>query len=201
MRVAAECPSHEVPALRLELACAYAFAMPPDEALRRTEEAMTAPRMAAVLDSLETMDIVSRHRSSESGRGHLVQLLRAAAQMIRWRHGTTLWATLEAVGDVVDEHPWIFVGDVEAWVLTGLKGLVVETAVGTEYVGRPGAGQDIQDVSQKLAVRRAAAGLAYRLFTHYQAQDQPMPGALAAWESVCGSEGEFLDIKNEWIAP
>ena len=76
-------------------------------------------------------------------------------------------------------------------MLTGLKRLVVETAVGTEYVDRPGTGQDIQDVSQKLAVRQAAAGLAYRLFTHYQAQGQPVPGALATWESVCGSEGRI----------
>ena len=201
MRVAAECRSHELPALRLELACAYAFAMPPDEVLRGTEEAMTVPRTAAVLDALEAMDIVSRHRAPGSDRSHLVQLLRAAAQMIRWRRETALWATLAAVGNVVDEHPWIFVGDVEAWVLTGLKRLVVETAVGTEYIDGAGADRDIQDVSRKLAVRQAAAGLAYRLFLHYQAQDQPIPRTLSTWESVCGSEDEFLDVKNEWIAP
>ena len=200
MRVAAECPPCEVPALRLELACAYTFAIPPDEALRRTEEAMAAPRTAAVMDALEAMDIVSRHRASESDSGHLMQLLRVAAQMIRWRRETALWATLAAVDDVVDEHPWIFVGDVEAWVLTGLRRLAVETTVGG-YVGAAAAGGECQDVSRKLTVRRAAARLAYRLFTHYQAQDRAIPGTIATWESVCGSEDEFLEVKNEWIAP
>ena len=200
MRVAAECPAHEVPALRLELVCAYVFAVPPDEVLRRVEEAMTAPRTDAVMDALEAMDIVSRHRASESDRDHLMQLLRAAAQMIRWRCVTALWATLDAVGDVVDEHPWAFVGDIASWVLTGLGRLGVETAVGGKHGAGNGASRGSQDVSQRLVVRRAAARLAYRLFTHYQAQGKAIPETIGMWESVCRSEDEFLDIKNEWLA-
>ena len=199
-RVAAECPAHEVPALRLELACAYAFAVPPDEVLRRVEEAMTAPRTDAVMDALEAMDIVSRNRASESDRDHLMQLLRAAAQMIRWRCVTALWATLDAVGDVVDEHPWTFVGDIASWVLTGLGRLGVETTVGGKHGAGNGASGGLQDVSQRLVVRRAAARLAYRLFTHYQAQGKAIPETIGMWESVCRSEDEFLDVKNEWLA-
>ncbi len=159
-RVAAECAAHEVPALRLEVACAYAFAVPCDEVLRRVEEAMTAPRTDAVIDALEAMGIVSRHRASESDNGHLMQLLRPASQMIRWRRETALWATFDAVGDVVDEHPWTFVGDVESGVLTGLGRLVVETAVGRKDGAGADASGGFQDMSRRLVVRRTAARLA-----------------------------------------
>ena len=58
-----------------------------------------------------------------------MKLLKAASEMIRWRRETALWATLKAVGNVVNEHPGAFVDDIESGVLIGLGHLVTETAV------------------------------------------------------------------------
>ena len=160
-RVAEECCADKVPALQLEIACAYVFASSRDSVLHRVEDAMASSRTESVIDALEAMDMVSHHGASRSDNGDLMQLLRAAGQMIRWRRDTALWATLSAVGEVVNKHPWTFVDEVESYVLAGLGHLVIETAVG----GKNGVGIDgnrgPQDVSRKLIVRRAAAKLAH----------------------------------------
>ena len=200
-RVAEESGAYKVPALRLELACVYVFASSRDPVLDRVEKAMASSRIDAVIDALEAMDLVSHYQASQSENGDLMQLLRAASQMIRWRRETALWATLGAVGDVVDKHPWTFVDDVERSVLTGLGHLVIETAVG----GTNGAGTDgnrnLQEISKKLIVRRAAAQLAYRLFENYRARGVAIPETIDAWKNVCRSDSEFMEVKNTWLAP
>ena len=200
-RVAEECCADKVQALQLEIACAYVFASSRDSVLHRVEDAMASSRTESVIDALEAMDMVSHHWASRSDSGDLMQLLRAAGQMIRWRRDTALWATLSAVGEVVNKHPWTFVDDVESYVLAGLGHLVIETAVG----GKNGVGIDgnsgLQDVSRKLIVRRAAAKLAHGLFEHYRARGGAIPETVEAWKKVCRSESEFLEIKNEWLAP
>ena len=199
-RVAEESGAYKVPALRLELACVYVFASSRDPVLHRVEKAMASSRIDAVIDALEAMDLVSHYQASQSENGDLMQLLRAASEMIRWRRETALWATLGAVGDVVDKHPWTFVDDVERSVLTGLGHLVIETAVG----GTNGAGTDgnrnLQAISKKLIVRRAAAQLAYRLFENYRARGVAIPETIDAWKNVCRSDSEFMEIQNEWLA-
>ena len=61
-------------------------------------------------------------------------------------------------------------------------------------------GVDRQDISRRLLVRRAAARLARRLLEHYRARGAAIPQAVEVWEKVCGSDREFLEIKNEWLA-
>ena len=130
-----------------------------------------------------------------------MHLLRGAGQMIRWRRGTALWATLGAVRDVVKRHPWTFVDDVEHHVLAGLGRLIIESSVGEDSDAGVDVQRGLEDVSTKLIVRRAAARLAYRLFEHYRARGNATPETIEAWEEVCRSDSEFLDIRNEWLAP
>ena len=129
-RVAKECSEYGVPSLRLEVACSYAFAASRDPVLERVKDAMTSSCRNAVIDALEAMNLVSRRTASEAERGDLLELLRAAGQMIRWRRETALETTMGAVGWVVTKHPFAFVDDVESGVLTGLRHLIAETDVG-----------------------------------------------------------------------
>ena len=198
-RVAEECGGYGVPALRLELACAYAFGLGREAVLYRVEDAMPSSSTNVVMDALGAMDLVSQHGVSESDNGDLMQLLSGAAGMIRWRRATALGEALKAVGRVVERQPGAFMGDVERDVLTGLERLVSETAVETES-GMAMDGVDRQDISRRLIVRRAAARLARRLLEHYGARGAVIPQAIEGWEKVCGSDREFLEIKNEWLA-
>ncbi len=199
-RVAEECRAYGVPALRLEVACAYAFGVARGSILQSVEDAMASSCRRCVIDALEAMDIVSQQAVSESTKGDLMRLLGAAGGMIRWRPDTALEATLKAVGDVVKKHPETFAAGVERDVLTGLGYLVTETAVGATS-GRDSDGSGRQDVSRRLIVRRAAAGLARRLYEHYGRGGRAIPDIIGAWEKVCRSDSEFVEIKTEWLAP
>ena len=199
-RVATECSEYEVPALRLEVACAYAYAGVRGPVLRRVEIAMTSHRTNAVIDALDAMDMIAHRAGSESDRGDLMELLKAASEMIRWRRETALWATLRAVGNVVNEHPGAFVDDIESGVLIGLGHLVTETAVnGGRDAGIKKNGL-VHDLATKLVIRRAAVNLAHRLFEHYRARGRAIPKTIEAWQAVCRSDDEFMEIRNEWLA-
>ena len=200
-RVAKECYEYGVPSLRLEIACSYAFAASRDPVLERVKDAMTSPCRNTVIDALEAMNLVSRRTASESEGGDLLELLRAAGQMIRWRRETALETTMGAVGWVVTKHPFAFVDAVESGVLTGLRHLIAETDVGMKNSDGIHKTAGVQDVSRKLLLRRAAARLSYRLFKHYRAVGDVIPEQIAVWEAVCQSEDEFLEIRNQWLSP
>lgn len=200
-RVANECRAYELPALRLEIAYAYMLRSKDDTALSRITDAMASSETEAVIDALEAMGMVSEYWASQTDDRDLMSLLRRASQMVRWRRGTALWATLDSVGSVVRRHPWAFVDVVESDVLLGLSRLISESSVGESSDAGFDERSGSQNVSTKLMVRRAAARLAYRLFEHYQAQGSAIPETIAAWEEVCRSDDEFLDIRSEWLAP
>ena len=200
-RVAKECSQYEVPALQLEVACAYGLTSPRGPVLRQVDDAMTSSRTDAVIDALEAMDMISYHWASEADSADLMHLLCAASEMVRWRHGTALWATLGAVGDVVKRHPWTFVDDIERHVLTGLGRLAIESSLDEDSDTGVDVQGGLEDLSTKLIVRRSAARLAYRLYEHYRARGNAIPETIDAWEEVCRSDNEFLDIRNEWLVP
>ncbi len=200
-RVAKECSGYGVLALPLEVACSYVLAASPDSVLRRVVDAMDSTSKSTVIDALKALALVSDRTGSESDGEDLIQLLRAVGQMIRWRRATALWMTMEVVGNVVKKHTWAFVDDVENGVLTGLKHLVTETVVEGKNEGGIQANTGSEDVSWKLLVRRASARLSYRLFEHYRSVGEAVPEIIRAWETVCRSEDEFWEIRNQWLAP
>ena len=200
-RVAKECSEYGVPSLRLEVACSYAFAASRDPVLERVKDALTSSCRNAVIDGLDAMNLVSRRTASEAEGGDLLELLRAAGQMIRWRRETALETTMGAVGGVVTKHPFAFVDDVESGVLTGLRHLMAETDVSKKNNGGIYRNTGFEDVARKLLLRRSAARLSYKLFEHYRAVGDVIPEPIEAWEAVCRSEDEFLEIKNQWLAP
>ena len=200
-RVAKECVEYGVPALRLEVACSYVYAASRDSVLQRLKDAMASACTNTVTDALYAMDVVSRQTAAETEGGDLLQLLRPVSQMIRWRRETALGMTMDAMGTVVNQHPWAFVDCVESGVLTGLSHLIAETAIGMESDGGVHGNTGFEDVPRRLMVRRAAARLSYRLFEHYRSVGDAVPETIRAWEAVCRSEDEFLEIRNQWPAP
>ena len=200
-RVAKECSEYDVPSLRLEVACSYTFAASRDPVLERVKDAMASSCRNAVIDAIYAMNLVSRRTASESEGGDLLELLRAAGQMIRWRRETALESTMGAVGEAVTKHPFAFVDDVESGVLTGLRHLIAETDVRKKNRGGIYRNTGFEDVARKLLLRRAAARLSYELFEHYRAVGDVIPEPIRTWEAVCRSEDEFLEIRNQWLAP
>jgi len=184
----------------LEIACAYTLNSEDDSALSRITDAMASSETNAVIDVLEAMGMVSEYWASQTDDRGLMFLLHRASQMVRWRRGTALWSTLDSVGAVVKRHPWAFVDVIESDVLLGLSRLISESAIGESSDAEFDEHSGSQNVPTKLIVRRAAARLAYGLFEHYRAKGNAIPEAITAWEQVCRSDDEFLDIRSEWLA-
>ena len=102
---------------------------------------------------------------------------------------------------VTIRHPLVFADDRERLVLEGLHHMIGDTAIHALGGPRLDTDGDGLDVSTKLDVRSAAASLAYALFEHYAKRGDPVPEAIREWESICRSDYEFAEIRNQWIVP
>lgn len=117
--------------------------------------------------------------------------LSPVVEVIKWRKVPALAAAL-ANFKVICKYP------LEEWrtqlddVLFGLKFLIEESSL-------------LNDKSQiheldRLYIRRFAAGLAGELYRYFKSEGKPIPAVLQMWESVCRSDNEFAEIRNQWVA-
>ena len=116
-------------------------------------------------------------------------MLNVLGQMVRWRKNPGLPSALDLIAELIKEHPWTFDDELERMTLIGLHSISKDTATNADGL----------DISEKLEIREAAAGLAYRLFEYYTRQDAPIPDVLKEWEAICQSDDEFAEIRNQWI--
>ena len=192
-----------VPARRLEMACALLGWGPQDEVIGSVEGDMTSAQQDEVEDALETMQILSeyasRGESAEEGKS-LVRLLGAAAHAIRWRRDALAAMTIRSVIDVAGRRPWALTGPSEQSLLLGLRRLLRDTEVRCRPSStRSDDDWSERDVAAKLFVRRAAARLAYWVFERYQRRGLEVPIEVRSWRTVCESDDEFAEVRNQWI--
>ena len=202
-RVTEELAKCCMPARRLEMACALLGPGLQDGVITRVEEGMTCADHNEVADALESMQILSEcagRENSTEGAESLMRLLGAAAHAIRWRRDTLAAMTIDSVVDVVSRHPWALTDASERSLLLGLRRLLRDTEVrrGSGSTRTDGGGSE-RDVAVKLLVRQAAARLAYWVFEQYQRRGREIPIEVGSWRTVCQSDDEFAEVRNEWI--
>ena len=127
-----------------------------------------------------------------------MRLLGSVSHMVRWRRKPVISVTISTVRDVLGRHPWAFADDIQRSVLLGLHRLIGDTAVHRASIARSDENENPKEVSAKLSVRRSAASLAYRLFEHYRERGEAIPGEVTAWKTICQSNDEFAEIRNQW---
>ena len=198
-RVIEECSEHKLPALAAEMACVSLFPEWRERVLHRVEDEMTSTRDEVVIDALTAILVVSERAAADTEREDMMRLLRSASHMVRWRRKPVISVTISTVRDVLGRHPWAFADDIQRSVLLGLHRLIGDTAVHRTSVAGSDENENPKEVSAKLSVRRSAASLAYRLFEHYRERGEAIPGEVTAWETVCQSNDEFAEIRNQWI--
>ena len=109
--------------------------------------------------------------------------------MVRWRKNPGLPSALDLIAELIKEHPWTFSNELERLTLIGLHSISKDTATNADGL----------DISEKLEIREAAAGLAYKVFEFYTEQGNSIPDVLNEWEALCQSDDEFAEIRNQWI--
>ena len=201
-RVTGEMSEHRLAVLRLDTACLHLFPEKRDDVLRRIEEGIVSSSEETVVDAMRSGLVLSeriRADATEQERNEFIRILEVAAEVLRWRRETGLPLAINTVAAVTTRHPWSFAGAVERSVLEGLRHMIGDSAICSPSGRKIDRNRDCSDVATKLIVRRAAAGLAYRLSKYYASRRDPTPGVIGEWELVCRSDQEFAEIRNQWV--
>ena len=201
-RVTGEMSEHRLAVLRLDTACLHLFPEKRDDVLRRIEEGIVSSSEETVVDAMRSGLVLSeriRADATEQERNEFIRILEVAAEVLRWRRETGLPLAINTVAAVTTRHPWSFAGAVERSVLEGLRHMIGDSAICSPSGRKIDRNGDCSDVATKLIVRRAAAGLAYRLSKYYASRRDPTPGVIGEWELVCRSDQEFAEIRNQWV--
>ena len=175
--------------LRLESACLQIYPDSREDVLKRIENGMASDIHELVVDSLRAVLVMVENTEPDEDKKDFSQILSAVGQMVRWRKNPGLPSALDLIVELIKEHPWTFSDDLERLTLIGLHHIAKDTAIDTDGL----------DISEKLEIREAAAGLAYRLFEFYSKRDIPIPDVLKEWKDICQSDNEFAEIRNQWI--
>ena len=109
--------------------------------------------------------------------------------MVRWQKNTGLPRALHTISEMTKKFPWVFTEEFERLTLMGLRNIARDTAPNVDGV----------DFAIKLEFRRTAASLAYILFEHYTRLGNPVPDVITEWKTICLSENEFAEVRNQWI--
>ena len=200
-RVADEMNEHGLPILRLEMAYTYKSPEKRDNVVQRIERAMASSHKDTVVDALKAVSVLSEKVPAEltdRERGNLVHVLSVVAQMLLWRRETGLQPVIDTISRVIRRHPWSFRGGVERSVLEGLRHLIRDTTIRSTNLPRFDERSEGADVSLNLILRCAGARLAYTLFEHYSKIDTSIPATVCEWRTICRSDDEFAEIRNQW---
>ena len=201
-RVARELPEHGLPVLRLESAYVHLVPERRSELLQRIEDAIASSTEETVIDGLRAVWVMAERIDTAAetrAKSDLLPILGMTSQVLRWRREQGLTLAINTVAGITEMHPWTFAADIERSVLEGLHHLIEETAIHPPSGLRLYA-DDGGDVATKLMVRRAAAGLAYTLSSHYQQCGALSPAVIGEWAAICRSDDEFAEVRNMWMA-
>ena len=200
-RVVDEMTEHGLPTLRLKTAYLHMFPKSRDSVLQRIERSTASSDKEVVVDALKAVLVVSERLALEvtdREGGDLVRLLGVIGQMVLWRRETGLQLAIDTVTAVIKRFPWSFRGTVERAVLEGLGHMIGDTAIRPANRLHPDNSREPTDVSRNLILRRVAARSAYTLFEHYSKLGTPLPVTVCEWRTICQSDDEFGEIRNQW---
>ena len=188
-RLIGELRGYGLYALRLESACLQIYPESREDVLERIENGMASDNQELVVDSLQAVWVMVENMETDASKKDFSQILSVLGQMVRWQKKTGLPSALNLIAELIKEHPWTFADELERITLIGLHRIANDTATNVGGL----------DISEKLEIREAAAGLAYRVFEFYTKCGNPIPDVLKEWEDICRSDNEFAEIRNQWI--
>ncbi|MYD62150.1 MAG: hypothetical protein F4W91_14010 [Gemmatimonadetes bacterium] len=140
-------------------------------------------------DEFKDRWVMVENMETDTSKKDFSQILSVLGQMVRWQKNIGLPSALNLIAELIKDYPWTFADELERLTLIGLHYIAKDTATNAGGL----------DISEKLEIREAAAGLAYRLFEYYTRRDAPIPDVLKEWEAICLSDDEFAEIRNQWI--
>lgn len=190
LRLIKELQDYGIPILRLESACLHIYPEFQNHIFDKIENSLASNIHDTVNDGLNAiLTIAKNSKSHKEFHDLLPHLLMLLSQIILWRKRTGLLGALKVLKILIDEHISQFNDDLEKTVLIGLQNIAKDTNIDADNL----------DISEKLAIRQEAAGLAYKLFVLYTKQGKQVPDSILEWRNICQSALEFSETQNQWL--
>ncbi len=180
--------ANDIPARRLEAAALGMVDERREDVIDRVTAAMFDGDQEVVIDALLAARVLTRAFSAEETRGQFAPVGIMLVQGVRWRHRPALSDRLRVVADLVENRPWFLSGEALTDLLAGLEEIAEETTNGVR-------GNDQDGV---IAIRAAAASLAFALFEYCRESGSDELEPLRRWRELCSHPDEFLEVKNSW---
>lgn len=177
-----------LPALRMEAACLDVFPEWKDDVIGRIEDGMIDTDHKAVAESLRSVRTLIKRTNAETDNKELTRVFNVLGEMVRWQNNRALASTFNIITGLLKNFDWTFSDELERSTLTGLRRTASNTSINAK----------VPDLSERLEIRRRAAHLAYELSKYYTKQGNSIPEVIREWETICQSENEFAEIRNQW---
>jgi hypothetical protein len=162
------------------------------ELTEKIRENMASGEDASVVDGLRAIVVVLKRIASDNGhRSELsAAVLTDLGLLLLYRKESGLSGALPLCIRIVDEFDWAFTGEFEENVLLSLRFLEADTDSADDPAG--------YEPEEKILIRMYAAGLANRVYTLYKKNGKKIPEVITRWQTICGSENEFAEVRNAW---
>ena len=187
---------------RFASVCLTLFPDQKSQVLNSIRLGLASSDVEAMEDSFQAVRVlldVAAASTRQAFEPELSDLLLAAGQIVFWRRSVGLPDSIDVIAYAIKNCPGIFCEDLENLVLEGLRQIIVETVIHVPSGRRQNMAVNEPDFALKLAVRLSAAHLAFVLYKHYTKMECATPEIVSAWETMCRSNDEFAEIRNNWI--
>jgi hypothetical protein len=190
-RLFGEFSEYGMPGLRTEAACIYIFPDREKGLYFRVEEAISSNMHEEVVDALKAIWKILKSTQNGKPSAEIFNFLGMLGQQIKWRRKVGLISSMNIVARIVKEFPQLLYSELQSDVLIGLDYLLKETDLGFQ--------QKVFNVSDQLAFRKSAAHFAYTFYKFFSGRGEQIPEVISKWGSICSSENEFAEIRNQWL--
>ena len=160
-----------------------------ERVLDRVATAMLSNEHDVVADALFAAGVLARALREQNVRDDFATIGAMLVEGVQWRHRPAIVQRLRVVADLVERQPWFLSTEALSGLLAGLAEIAEETSSGIK-------GNDQDGV---IAIRAAAASLAYSLFEYCQQSELEEPDAIRRWRELCSDPDEFSEVKNSWL--
>ena len=188
-RVVSELQDFKCPALRLECACLHVFPDWRTSVFDKLERAIVSDERATLNDFFSAVLVLAERTKEESPSLDFQNILETLGHSVSLQKSAGLVRSLRTTTSLVVNYPWAYTDKLEKSTKLGLEKIAQTTVVTPET----------QDVFKKLEIRQYSARLAYKLYEYYCSNGEQIPSVITKWKSICTSDNEFAEIRNQWI--
>ena len=186
-----------LPILSLRVACLDLFPDDREHILESIEAGLASTDMSNLRQALDAVSVlVERAESSKNSdeRADALRLLCVVGEILFWRRNPGLSYAISTVARIIGLYSWTLNQELERLVLGALKCLIDESSLSLN--GIPVTADS--SLATSLDIRYRCAQLAYTMFRNYVDRDVPVPSVVASWRSICHTDTEFIEVRNEW---